>query len=480
MTVNSEILRFVDTIHRDRQIDKEVIFKGIELALLSAAQKKLGAVDEVTVTIDRESGEISASIDGEAVAPEELGRIAALSGKQVLYQKIREAERDVMFHEYLPKVGTLLNGTVQEKKAGGALILSLGKAEGFLPRFEQSPAENFNVGDRIKLILKDVVQQPNRVQLLCSRADGELVHRLFELEIPEVADFVVEVKAIAREPGHRTKIAVATYDSNVDCVGACVGVKGARIRNIVDELFGEKIDIVRWNDSIEVLIVEALRPAEIASLELDFDTKSATVFVKPDQQSLAIGRRGQNVRLASKLTGWELDITPVSDEDIERMKAEGLESMAQGLFAESAAQEAAAEEAVPDTSRLDNLFQSAEAAQAEAESKDEATIAEVTLDPLKAAFKSHQEQETTVATSALDQALADAGMPIQAPVPDGAAAELASIETLDPAIVESLRSAGYVSVAAVKALGETGLAGIEGIGSMEVAREVLSQLNTRK
>ncbi|MEM7261299.1 MAG: transcription termination factor NusA [Planctomycetota bacterium] len=492
MTVNSEILRFVDTIHRDRQIDKEVIFKGIELALLSAAQRKLGGEDGegVEVEIDRESGAIIATVDGEPIAPEELGRIAALSGKQVLYQKIREAERDVLFDEYQPKIGHLLNGTVQEKKGGGALIISLGKAEGFLPRFEQSQAESFNVGDRIKLILKDVVQQPNRVQLLCSRADPDLVRRLFELEIPEVADFVVEIKAISREPGHRTKIAVATYDANVDCVGACVGVKGARIRNIVDELFGEKIDIVRWNESIEVLIVEALRPAEIASLELDFDSKSATVYVKPDQQSLAIGRRGQNVRLASKLTGWDLDITPVSDEDLERMKAEGLESRAQELFSDKAREN---EQPEADPSKLDSLFQSAEADQREAESVAESAESEKPHDPLAAAIRSHQERDESDDSHALDDALAEAGMQLRGSTePDAAAAEepapaepaaparptgsLESLVGLDSDTIALLTKSGFVTVDSVRLLGEANVAAMDGIGP-ETAREIFAVIN---
>ncbi|MFQ5653235.1 MAG: transcription termination factor NusA [Planctomycetota bacterium] len=360
--MNTEILRFVDTIHRDRQIDKEIIFTGIEMALLSAAQKKLGSSEGIVVAIDRETGDIEASVDGEPLSPEHLGRIAALSGKQVLYQKIREAERDVIYKEFKPRVGQLMTGTVQSKKLGGVLIISLSnKVEGFLPRSEQSPAETFNEGDRIKVVLKEVNLQPNRVQLLCSRASPELVRRLFELEIPEVSDYVVEVKAIAREGGFRTKIAVTTYDPNVDCVGACVGVKGSRIRNIVDELFGEKIDIVRWNESIEIMIVEALKPAEIASLDLDFENQAAVVYVKPDQQSLAIGRRGQNVRIASKLTGWDLNITPVSDEDLERMRTEGVESITQGLFDErvAALEGAAGEEqsaAILSESPLDKLF----------------------------------------------------------------------------------------------------------------------------
>jgi len=355
--MNSEFLRLVDTIHRDRQVDKEVIFTGIELALVSAAQKKYGTTEGIEVAIDRETGDISATIDGEPLSPEDLGRIAAGSGKQVLYQKIREAEREVVEKEYLPRVGEMLNGKVQSRKGGG-LVIELGpRAEGFMPRSEQSASEDFHEGDRIRVILKEVNMQPNRVQLLVSRASPELVRRLFEQEIPEVADYVVEIKAIAREAGYRTKIAVATLDPNVDCVGACVGVKGSRIRNIVDELHGEKIDIVRWNDSIEVMIVEALKPAEIASLELDYEARTAIVYVHPEQQSLAIGRKGQNVRLASKLTGWELNITPINEEDLARLRSDALTRQADDIFGEKmAAIGSRAAAPTASSSALDALF----------------------------------------------------------------------------------------------------------------------------
>ncbi|MEM7167962.1 MAG: transcription termination factor NusA, partial [Planctomycetota bacterium] len=404
--MNREILRFVDTIQRDKQIDKEVVFVGIEQALISAAQKKTGSTEGVEVTIDRETGDIEATVDGEPLSPEDLGRIAALSGKQVLLQKIRQAERDVLYEEYKPRIGQLLTGTVQAKK-GSILVISLGKTEGILPRSEQSPAENFNEGNRIKVVLKEVNLQENRVQLLCSRAEPDLVRRLFELEIPEVADYVVEIKAIAREAGHRTKIAVTTYDSNVDCVGACVGVKGARIRNIVDELFGEKIDIVRWNDSIEVLMLESLRPAEVASLDLDFESKTATVYVRPDQQSLAIGRRGQNVRLASKLTGWDLKITAVSDEELEEMRHEELAGRAENLFNEEMSQAQPAAEAPPaSSSALDRLFAAPADGDGEA---TEADSAEDAAGDASAASEGDTVAPSTVDTSKLDSLFQQTG-----------------------------------------------------------------------
>lgn len=358
--MSEEILRFVDTIHRDRQVDKEVIFTGIEMALVSAAQKRYDQEEGIEVLIDRLSGAISAVRDGESFDPREaLGRIAAGTGKQVLFQKIREAEREVIYKEYIDRVGEVFNGTVASRKGGGLVITLGNRAEGFMPRGEQSNLENWNEGDRIKVVLKEVNLQSTRVQLLVSRGDEALVRRLFEQEIPEVSDFVVDIKAIAREAGNRTKIAVATLDTNVDCVGACIGVKGSRIRNVTDELSGEKIDVVRWNDSVEVLIPEALKPAEIASLELDYEAMTANVYVTEDQQSLAIGRRGQNVRLASKLTGWELNICPITPEDLERLREKGLEQRADDMFGDRLAKVTGdANDASASHNPLDQLFDS--------------------------------------------------------------------------------------------------------------------------
>ena len=364
--MSEEILRFVDTIHRDRQVDKEVIFTGIELALVSAAQKRFDQEDGIEVLIDRESGEISAVRDGDSFDPREaLGRIAAGAGKQVLFQKIREAEREVIHREFSNRIGEMLNGTVASKKGGGLVITLTNRAEGFMPRSEQSHLEEWNEGDRIKVVLKEVNMQQTRVQLLVSRGAPDIVRRLFEQEIPEVADYVVEIKAIAREAGNRTKIAVATLDSNVDCVGACIGIKGSRIRNVTDELSGEKIDVVRWNDSVEVLIPEALKPAEVASLELDYENKTANVYVTEDQQSLAIGRRGQNVRLASKLSGWELNISPISEEELAQLRLAGTESRADEMFGDRLAQVAGEEGAERANNPLDQLFDDSRASDEE-------------------------------------------------------------------------------------------------------------------
>ena len=319
---SEEILRLVDTIHRSKEIEKEIIFQGIEACLLSAVHRKHGESEDDTVVIDRETGETIVLQNGEEIDAEELGRLAAMSGKQVLFQKIREAERDKIFEEYEGKIGQLVPGVVQRNE-GPNLIVSLGRVEGFLPRSEQAPGERFRVGERIKALVKDVQKRTNRVKITLSRTANELVSALFALEIPEVQENAIEIKKIAREAGYRTKIAVTTTDTNIDCVGACVGVRGSRIKNVVDELFGEKIDIVRWNESDEVLIIQALKPAEISTMDLDDETMKATIYVKPDQQSLAIGKRGQNVRLASKLTGWELAIEPITDEELEQKRKEG-------------------------------------------------------------------------------------------------------------------------------------------------------------
>ena len=354
--MNGEILRLVDTIHRDKDIEKEIIFQGIEAALLSAVMKKMGESETVRVVIDRVTGETKAVDEGQEVLIEDLGRLAAMTGKQVLFQRIREAERDKIYSEYEEKLGKLVTGVVQRSE-GPNLIVNLGRVEGFLPRGEQAPGEKFRVGERIKVLVKDLKKNANRVKITLSRTSSLLVKALFAIEVPEIAEKVIEIMQIVREPGYRTKIAVTTYDHNVDCVGACVGVRGSRIKNIVDELFGEKIDIVRWNESIEVLIMNALKPAEISSMDLDFEAKKALIYVKPDQQSLAIGKRGQNVRLASKLSKWELDIVTVSDADIEKLRKEELPQEGDPLSAEEVfpeRKEPADEEATEEATTLED------------------------------------------------------------------------------------------------------------------------------
>jgi len=312
--MNGELLRIIDSIHREKSIDKEIVFAGIESALATACRKHFGVEEDVTVIVSRETGAITATERGRPIDPETLGRIAAQTAKQVMIQKIREAERDVIFSEFEERVGTLVNGTVQRFE-GRNIIVNLSRTEGILPVSEQMRNESYRVGERIQCVIYEVKKAGPRVRIVLSRSHQNLIRRLFELEVPEIAERIIEIRAIAREAGHRTKVAVSSVDPRVDCVGACVGVRGTRIKSIVDEVNGEKIDIVRWNDSSEILIMNALKPAEIEKMILDEDVepKKATVFVREDQLSLAIGKKGQNVRLASKMAKWDIDIVPSED-----------------------------------------------------------------------------------------------------------------------------------------------------------------------
>lgn len=304
----TEVLRIVDAIHRDKNINKEVVFQAIESAFVSAAKKYYTETDEVTVIIDRKDGSIAASLNGTPLDFEEtIGRIGAQTAKQVIIQKIREAERDALFDEYNDLQGQMLSGVVQ-KYEGAAATVSLGNTEAILPKSEQIPGETHHPNERVRATVFEVKKQGSRVKIILSRIRPQLVQRLFEQEIPEIADGVIEVRALAREPGYRSKVAVSSSDQRVDCVGACVGVRGNRIKNIVDELGGERIDIVRWSDDLQALIPNALQPAEVDEVILCQMLGRAIVLVREDQLSLAIGRRGQNVRLASKLSGWDIEI----------------------------------------------------------------------------------------------------------------------------------------------------------------------------
>ncbi len=306
-----EILRIVDAIHRDKAIDSEIVFEGIEQAILSAARKHFSEEEHVEVQIDRKTGEPALICDGRMLEPELLGdllgRISAQTAKQVMIQKIREAERDTVYEEFLELRSQVVSGLVTRIDRG-TVIINLGKIEAILPRSEQIPKENYRIGDRVRAIVLDVRKAGSRVRVILSRTHADFVRRLFEVEIPEINDRVIEVRSISREAGHRSKVAVSCNDSTIDCVGACVGVRGARIRGIVEELSGERIDIVRWNDSLQVLVPNALQPAEVEDVILCPMLGKVIVLVRDDQLSLAIGRRGQNVRLASKLVGWDINV----------------------------------------------------------------------------------------------------------------------------------------------------------------------------
>jgi len=310
----TEMLRLIDAISRERNVDKDNLIQDLEQALVSAARKHFNAIDteEFTCEIDRLSGKISIFREQEEIPLEALGRIPAQTAKQVMIQRFREDERASIYNEFIDRVGELTTGMAQRYE-GGALVVQLGRAgggnaEGFMPRSEQIPGEQHQPGERVRCLILDVRESGNQVKIVLSRGTPDVVRRLFEVEVPEVAERIIEIKAMAREPGHRTKIAVSSIDSKVDAVGACVGVRGSRIKNIVDELGGEKIDIVRWNESSQILIQNALKPAEVVEISLCFELGRATVVVNEDQLSLAIGKRGQNVRLAARLTNWDIDI----------------------------------------------------------------------------------------------------------------------------------------------------------------------------
>lgn len=324
----TEMIRVLDAIARERKVERAQLLKVLERAMVSAARKHFNTLDveEFRCEIDQISGEIRLFRHNEplALTPTELGRIAGQTFKQVMIQGFRDDERTSLLTEFTKRVGDIVTGQVQ-RYDGGALSVTVNRAEAFMPRSEQIPGEQFQPGDRVRCLVLDVREAGSQVKIVLSRAHPDFIKRLFEVEVPEVADKIIEIKAMAREPGFRTKLAVASVNNKVDPVGACVGVRGSRIKNIVDELNGEKIDIVRWNESSQILIGNALKPAEVSEISLCFELGRATVVVRDDQLSLAIGKRGQNVRLAARLTGWDVDILTPGEFN------KGLEIMTQTL-----------------------------------------------------------------------------------------------------------------------------------------------------
>jgi N utilization substance protein A len=312
--MSQELLRIIDSICRDKNIDRDSFVADLEAAMATAIRKAHESAQETFVRLDPLTGKITATVDGAPIDVQLLGRIAAQTAKQVIIQKTRERERTSILEEFMERRGTIVTGTIAREERGN-FIVNLGRAEGFLPRSEQIPGETHTIGERVRVLVLEVREQPNQVKIILSRSHPDFIKRLFELEVPEVAEKIIEIKALAREAGYRTKVAVASIDSKVDAVGACVGVRGSRIKNIVDELGGEKIDIVRWNESSQILIQNALKPAEIQEIALCFELNKATVVVPEDQLSLAIGKRGQNVRLAARLTGWDIDILTPAEYD---------------------------------------------------------------------------------------------------------------------------------------------------------------------
>lgn len=304
----SEVLRIVDSLHREKNIEKETVFRVIESALVTAAKRHFGEDADIEFFIERDSGEIAGRCGQEMLDYEEvIGRIGAQTAKQVIIQKVREAERDSQIDEFSEVVDDIVTGTVNRNE-GRVVTVTLGPVEAILPRSEQIPGDSHQPNERIRALVAEVKAQGSRIKVVLSRTRPNFVRRLFESEIPEIADGVILVNAISREPGYRSKVAVSSIDSKVDCVGACVGVRGNRIKVVIDELAGERIDIVRFDEDPLVLIPNALQPAEVDEVILCQMMGRAIVLVRDDQLSLAIGKRGQNVRLASKLCGWDIEI----------------------------------------------------------------------------------------------------------------------------------------------------------------------------
>jgi N utilization substance protein A len=362
-----ELIAVIDQLGREKGIDKARIIGAVEMALQTAAKKRFGQGENVKVEIDTKTGEISVislktivetvtnpkaeisilearKVDdgaevgdeiGSLIEMDELGRIAAQTAKQVIVQKVREAEWEAVQKEYSTRQGDLINGIIigQERRN---YIVDLGKTEAILPIQEQIPRETYRRGDRVKALLLEVRKTPKDVQVILSRSHPTFVSKLFELEVPEVGEKIVEIKGVVREPGDRTKIAVSSRDKAVDPVGACVGIKGSRVQAVVRELRGEKIDIIAWTNDPRVFIAEALNPASIEKVGIDEEKKSALVVVADSQLSLAIGKNGQNVRLAARLTGWKIDI--ISATEYEKEKVERDKEIKAALAEEAQAQ----------------------------------------------------------------------------------------------------------------------------------------------
>jgi transcription termination/antitermination protein NusA len=346
-----ELLQIADAVAREKVIDRQIVLAAMEDAIQKAARSRYGQETEVRAEIDPKTGVIrlsrllqvvdqiendatqilvedarrknpAAQIDdwiAETLPPFDFGRIAAQSAKQVIVQKVREAERDRQFDEFKDRVGTVVNGLVKRVEYGN-VVVDLGRGEAVVRRDELLPREVFRPGDRIRAYLFDVRREQRGPQVFLSRTHPQFMSKLFEQEVPEIYDGVIEVRAVARDPGSRAKIAVISRDSTIDPVGACVGMRGSRVQAVVGELQGEKIDIIPWSPDVATFIVNALQPAEVSKVVLDEDSEKIEVVVPEAQLSLAIGRRGQNVRLASQLTGWDIDILTEAEESERRQK----------------------------------------------------------------------------------------------------------------------------------------------------------------
>lgn len=364
--MSQDLLMALNAIEKERGIEKEILFEAIEVALMSAYKRNFNHATNARIEINRDTGQIKVfrayevvdSIDnvdteimlekarelqpeievGEIieteVTPRDFGRIAAQTAKQVVIQRIREAERELIYEKYVDRIGDVTSGTVQRFEQKNILI-DLDRAEAILPPMEQIPNERFRQGEIARVYILDVKKTNKGPQIIVSRSHAVLLKRLFEMEVPEIYDGVIEIKAVAREAGHRSKIAVTSKNRDVDPVGACVGQKGSRVQSVSNELRGEKIDIIQWSDNQEEFIMRALSPAKVNHVELNAEEKIAKVVVPDNQLSLSIGREGQNVRLAAKITGWKVDILSESQladelpgtEELDGAVAEGEEAV---------------------------------------------------------------------------------------------------------------------------------------------------------
>jgi N utilization substance protein A len=369
--VNQEILRIIEQISREKGIEKEILLAGVEAAVLSAAKRRYGPIESLLAHFNSQTGTLELTIAKTAVdqvkdakvempleqarafdpeaqlgdvmqVPLELegfGRVAAQTAKQVIIQKVREAERDIVYHEYKGREGELVNGIVQRFEKGD-IVLDLGKTEALLPRKEQSSRETFQRGERVRAYILEVRKSTSGPQIIVSRTHPGLVERLFEMEVPEIYEGVIEIKGAVREPNGRAKIAVYSRDRAVDPIGACVGMRGVRVQAVVQELRGEKIDIVQWSEEPATFVANALSPAKIYKINVNAEGRAMEVIVEDDQLSLAIGKKGQNVRLAAKITKWRIDIKSRSEYE------QGLRTTAEGALAGFAADLMAGEKVV--------------------------------------------------------------------------------------------------------------------------------------
>ncbi|MEQ9246451.1 MAG: transcription termination factor NusA [Nitratireductor sp.] len=346
-----ELLQIADAVAREKSIDKQIVIAAMADAIQKAARSRYGQETNIRADINPQTGEMKlqrlmevvenveepareisvkdartrnpdaqpGDFLAEQLPPMDFGRIAAQSAKQVIVQKVREAERDRQYDEYKDRIGEIVNGTVKRVEYGN-VIVDLGRGEAIIRRDELIPREIFKYGDRVRAYVYDVRREQRGPQIFLSRTHPQFMAKLFTMEVPEIYDGIIEIRSVARDPGSRAKIAVISHDSSIDPVGACVGMRGSRVQAVVGELQGEKIDIIPWNENAASFIVNALQPAEVAKVVLDEDAERIEVVVPDDQLSLAIGRRGQNVRLASQLTGWDIDILTEEEESSRRQK----------------------------------------------------------------------------------------------------------------------------------------------------------------